>query len=189
MMRGIGRSITFKWILFSILLATIPLTIAGVNIFYVYQKDLKESVTQIEKEKAARVVEMTKGFLERATSHLLFVARDRDKDITKSSLVHAKSHLKNLLSQNDYLFELALLNEKGLETVKVSKFKAEKDSHQKDQSKSKMFQVASKGQNFYGDFYYTSDGRLAITIAVPTEIYRGIPVGVLKARLDVRLLQ
>ncbi|MBM4324255.1 MAG: PAS domain S-box protein, partial [Deltaproteobacteria bacterium] len=187
MMRGIGRSLTFKWVLFSILLATAPLTIAGVNLFHVYQKDLKESVIQIEKEKAARVVEITRGFLERATSNLLFIATD--VVIVKGNPIHAKDHLKNFLSQNQYLFEVVLLNEKGLETVRVSKFKTEKDSNQKDQSKSKMFKAASKGENFYGDFYYTSDGRLAITIAVPTETYKGIPVGVLKARLDVRLLQ
>ncbi|MDO9351773.1 MAG: hypothetical protein Q7U55_11080, partial [Deltaproteobacteria bacterium] len=74
MMRGIGRSITFKWMAFSILLATIPLAIAGGNIYKVYQKDIKESVIQIQKEKASMVVERTKGFLEKATSNLLLIA-------------------------------------------------------------------------------------------------------------------
>ncbi|MBM4278169.1 MAG: PAS domain S-box protein [Deltaproteobacteria bacterium] len=181
MIRGIGKSITFKWMAFSILLATIPLIIAGGNIYRVYQKDIKESIIQIQKEKASMVAERTKGFLEKATSNLLFVARD--KEITKGSLVHAEGRLKNLVSQNDYLFELAFLNEKGLETIKVSKFKTEETSDQKDQSVSQMFQVASKGQIFYGNFYYTSDGKQAMVIAVPVEKYKGRPVGVLKARL------
>jgi len=187
MMRGLGKSITFKWMLFSILLATVPLTIAGVNIIHIYQDDIKASVIQIEKEKADRVVEATKSFLGKATSNLLFVATD--EVVTKGNPEQVKAHLNNLLFQNEDLFEVALLNGKGLETVKVSKFKPEKDATQKDQSKSEAFQVASKGQHFYGDFYYTSDGRLAITIAVPTQPYRGSPVTVLKARLDVRVLQ
>ncbi|MDP2971230.1 MAG: PAS domain S-box protein, partial [Deltaproteobacteria bacterium] len=181
MMRGIGRSITFKWMAFSILLATIPLAIAGGNIYKVYQKDIKESVIQIQKEKASMVVERTKGFLEKATSNLLLIASD--ENFRKTSPSQAKENLKNFLSQKDYFIELAFLNEKGLEMIKVLKFKTEGASDQKDQSVSQMFQVASKGQIFYGNFYYTSDGKQTMVIAVPVEKYKGRPVGVLKARM------
>ncbi|MBS3906011.1 MAG: PAS domain S-box protein [Syntrophaceae bacterium] len=181
MMRGIGRSITFKWMAFSILLATIPLAIAGGNIYKVYQKDIKESVIQIQKEKASMVVERTKGFLEKATSNLLLIASD--ENFRRASPFQAKENLKNFLSQKDYFIELAFLNEKGLETVKISKFETKRSSGGKDQSDSEMFQVASKGQIFYGNFYYTSDGRQAMVIAVPVEKYMGRPVSVLRARV------
>ncbi len=181
MMRGIGRSITFKWMAFSILLATIPLAIAGGNIYKVYQKDIKESVIQIQKEKASMVVERTNGFLEKATSNLLLIASD--ENFRKTSPSQAKENLKNFLSQKDYFIELAFLNEKGLEMIKVLEFKVDGGSDQKDQSESQMFQVASKGQIFYGNFNYTSDGKQTMVIAVPVEKYKGRPVGVLKARM------
>ena len=186
MMRGIGKSITFKWMTFSILLATVPLTIAGGNIYKVYQKDLRESVIEIQKEKASMVVERTKGFLEKATSNLLLIASD--EHLIKTSPSQTKDHLSNFLSQKDYFIELVFLNEKGLETVKVSKFKTEGTSDQKDQSVSPMFQVASKGQIFYGNFYYTSGGKQTIVIAVPVEKHKGRPVGVLKARICLESL-
>ena len=186
MMRGIGKSITFKWMAFSILLATIPLAIAGGNIYKVYQKDIKESVIQIQKEKASMVVERTKGFLEKATSNLLLIASD--ENFRKASPSQAKENLKNFLSQKDYFIELAFLNEKGLEMIKVLKFKTEGASDQKDQSVSQMFQVASKGQIFYGNFSYTSDGKQTMVIAVPVEKYKGRPVGVLKARVHLEPL-
>jgi PAS domain S-box-containing protein len=181
MMRGIGKGITLKWMVFSILLATIPLAIAVGNIYKVYQKDIKESVIQIQKEKASMVMERTKGFLEKATSNLLLIASDENFRKTGSS--QTKDHLKNFLSQKDYFIELAFLNEKGLEMIKVLKFKTEGTSDQKDQSVSQMFQVASKGQIFYGNFYYTSDGKQTMVIAIPVEKYKGRPVGVLKARV------
>ncbi|MBS3919256.1 MAG: PAS domain S-box protein [Deltaproteobacteria bacterium] len=181
MMRGIGKSITFKWMTFSILLATIPLVIAGINIVQVYQEDLKESVINLQKEKANRVAEKTKDFLERATSDLLLFAGDEHFLRTDSS--HTKDHLNSVLSRTDYLMEWTLLNEKGFEKIKVSKFKTEKTIDPKDQSTSQMFQVASKGQIYYGNFYYTSDGKPSMVVAVPVEKYKEKSVGVLKARI------
>ena len=53
---------TLKWMIFSILLATIPLTIAGFNIIQIYQRDLKKSVIVTEEMKASMVVERTEAF-------------------------------------------------------------------------------------------------------------------------------
>ncbi|MBM4347950.1 MAG: PAS domain S-box protein, partial [Deltaproteobacteria bacterium] len=181
MMRGIEKSITFKWMTFSILLATIPLVIAGINIVQVYQEDLKESVINLQKEKANRVAEKTKGFLERATSDLLLFAGDEHFLRTDSS--HTKDHLNSVLSRTDYLMEWTLLNEKGFEKVKVSKLETEKSIDPKDQSTSPMFQTASRGKIYYGNFYYTSDGKPSMVVAVPVEQYKEKPVGVLKARI------
>jgi hypothetical protein len=66
MIKRIRKSLTLKWMIFSILLATIPLTIAGFNIIQIYQRDLKKSVIVTEEMKASMVVERTEAFLNRS---------------------------------------------------------------------------------------------------------------------------
>ncbi len=167
--------------LFSIILATVPLIIAGINIVKVYQKDLKESIIVLQKEKASRVAEKTRGFLDRAANDLQLIAGD--VHLAKAGPSYAKDHLNPFVSRIDYLMELSLLNEMGLEKVKVSKLKTDKSIDPKDQSTSPMFQTASRGEIYYGNFYYTSDGKPSMTIALPVEKYEGRPVSVLKAKI------
>ncbi len=180
-MIGIRRSITFKGIIFSILLATIPLAIAGINIFQVYKEDLKDSVTQIEKEKALLVREKVNGFIKQTTSLLLLLAKD--DHLVESHPPHFKAHFRPFLFQANQFLELVFFDEKGLEKFKISAFEREGTSDQKDQSMSPMFQVASKKQIYHGNFYYTSDGKQAMVIAVPVEKPDGRQIGVLKARV------
>jgi hypothetical protein len=184
MIKKINKSLRLKWMVFSILLATIPLTIAGFSIIQIYQKDLKKSVLEIEEAKAKMVVEKTEAFLERVTSNLVFLAKD--ENFRRSGLSHTRGHLENLLYQNDYLVELALLNEKGWEMVKVSKYKTMEPSNLKDQSKSEMYRVASKGKIFYGEVHVSQDEIPLMVIGVPVEEYRGKQIGVLKAQIHLQ---
>jgi PAS domain S-box-containing protein len=171
---------------FSILLATIPLAIAGFSIIQIYQKDLKKSVIESEETKANIVVERTEAFFEKVTSNLLFLAKD--ENFRKISPSHTKGHLENLLYQNDYLVELTMLNEKGQETVKVSKYEVVGPSDLKDQSKSEMFRAAAKGQTFYGEVRISRDEVPIMTIAVPIEEYKGKLIGVLNAQIHLQCL-
>ena len=43
-MKGIRKSLTLKWMIFPILLATIPLAVAGLRIIQICQNDLKKSI-------------------------------------------------------------------------------------------------------------------------------------------------
>ena len=173
--------------LFSILLATIPLAIAGFSIIQIYQKDLKRSVIGTEEMKARMVVERTEAFFERITGNLLTLVSDEYFKKGGSSS-HIKNLLENLLYQSDYLWELTLLDEKGRETIKVSKYKVIGPSDLKNQSKSEMFGVASKGQTYYGEFCLTKDIVPTMGIAVPVKEYKGEPVGVLGAKIHLRYL-
>ena len=175
-----------KWMVFSILLATIPLAIAGFNIIQIYQENLKKSIIGIEKEKAQMVVERTQAFFEKVISNLLFLARD--ENFRKAGVSHTKGHLENLLYHHDYLVELTLLDEKGQETIKISKYNVFGLSDLKRQSKSEMFGVASKGRIYYGEFYLTKDIVPTMVISVPIEEYRGEQVGVLSAKIHLRYL-
>jgi hypothetical protein len=101
MIRRIRGSLRVKWMAFSVLLATIPLAIAGFSLLRTYQETLRKSVIEVETEKARLVVERTKAFFEKVTSNLLFITKDTRYQ--KSDYSHIKEHFKNLLSENDYL--------------------------------------------------------------------------------------
>jgi len=187
MIKRIRKSLTLKWMVFSILLATIPLTIAGFNIIQIYQRDLKKSVIATEGMKASWVVERTEAFFEKVTSNLLTLVNHEDFKIGRSS-PHINNLLENLLYQSDYIWELTLLDERGKEKIKVSKYKVIGSDDLKNQSKSEMFGVASKGKTYYGDFYLTKDIVPTMGIAVPVSEYKGKPVGVLSAKIHLRYL-
>jgi len=186
MIGKIRKSLTLKWMVFSVLLATVPLSIAGFIIIQVYQKDLKRSVIEIEEAKANIVVERTESFFEKVTSTLLFLAKD--ENFRKISPSHTKGHLENLLYQNDYLVELTMLDGKGQEIIKVSKYKVVSPSDLRDQSKSEMFQAASRGQTYYGDVRISGDEVPLITIGVPVEEYKGKSIGILSAQIHLQCL-
>lgn len=187
MIERVRRSLMLKWMIFSILLATLPLTIAGFNIIQIYQKDLKKSVIGFEEMKANVVVERTEAFFERIQNNLRFLANN-EHFRKGDSLGHMKSLLENSLYQNDYLSELTFLNEKGKELIKVSKHKAIGASDLISQSKSEMFGVASRGSTHYGDFYLTSDIVPTMVIAVPIEENKATPTSVLSAKIHLRYL-
>lgn len=183
----IRKSLALKWMVFSILLATIPLTIAGLNIIQIYQRDLKKSVIVTEEMKAGMVVERTEAFFDKVTTTLLTLVNDEDFKMGRSS-AHINNLLENLLYQSDYFSELALLDERGRERVKVSKYKVIGSGDLKNQSKSEMFEAASKGTAYYGEFHLTEDMVPTIEIAIPVEEYKGKRVGVLSAKIHLRYL-
>ena len=183
----IGKSLTLKWMVFSVLLATMPLAIAGFSIIQIYQDHLKKSVITIEKEKANMVVGRTRSFFEKITSNLRSLSID-EHFRQGSSPGHIKSLLENFLNQNDYLSELTLLNEKGKETIKVSKYRVFKPSDLKDQSKTEIFRVASNLRTYYGGFKLTEGIVPTIVIGVPIGEYRKRPTDVLSAEIHLRHL-
>ena len=173
--------------IFSILLATIPLTIAGLNIIQIYQKDLKKSAIGIEEMKARMVVGRTEAFFEKVNSNLLTFVNYEDFKMARSS-PHIKNLLENLLYQSDTIWELTLLDERGKEKITVSKYRVIGPDDLKNQSKSEMFGVASRGKTYYGEFFLTQDIVPTMGIAVPVKEYKGEPVGVLSAKIHLRYL-
>jgi sensor histidine kinase YesM len=84
--------------------------------------------------------------------------------------------------------ELTLLNEKGQETIKVSKYGVVGPTDLKDQSKTHMFRATSEGQIFYGNLHLTPEGFHTMVIAVPIEKYKGRIIGVLSAKINIQHL-
>ncbi len=171
----------------SILLSTLPLVIASYSIIRIYQKDLKQSVITIEKEKANAVVGRTRSYFEKIRSNLRSLSID-EHFREETSPGHIESLLKAFLYQNDYLSELTLLNRKGKETIKVSKYKVFKPSDLKDQSRTEMFQTASNLRTYYGDFKLIENVVPSMVIAIPIEEYRRRPTSVLSVEFDLRYL-
>ncbi len=186
-MRAFWRGIAFKWMTFSILLAILPLSVAAVKIVLSYQEDLKGSVITLQKEKATRVAERTRGYLEKTTGTLVYIAKDVPfLRMGMSYLI--EDYFKQLLSQERDLIELALFDEKGFEKIRVSKYEREEVLRPRDRSMSPIFQTASTGRNYFGDYRYTPEGKPTMVIAVPVGEYRGRPVGVLKGRVNLEPL-
>jgi PAS domain S-box-containing protein len=186
MIKRVGKSLMLKWMLFSIVLATIPLAIAGFNITQIYQENLKKSVVTFEKEKAQIVVERTETFFEKVLSDLLSISTD--EYIWKGSPFHKREHFENLFHKNDYFVELTLMDKKGQERVKVSRYQVFRPSDLKNQSKSELFEVASKGQIYYGPFYLTTYGIPTMAIAIPIREHRGESFAVLSAKIHLKYL-
>ena len=185
--KTIRKSLILKWMFFSILLATIPLSLIGFSVIRTYQKDLKTSVIEMEEMKANRVIEKTEVFFEKITTDLLTQTHDEDFKVGRYSS-RVKNLLENLLSQNDDILELTLLDEKGKKRIKVSKYETIGLDDLKNQSKRDMFGVASEGNAYYGEFYFTQDFVPAMRVAVPVKEYKGKPVSVLSAEIHLRYL-
>jgi PAS domain S-box-containing protein len=184
MIKSVRESLRLKWIAFSVLLATIPLGIAGFSLIRTYQENLKESVIEVETEKANLVVERTKAFFEKIISNLIFIANDRHYPSSDQS--HVKEDFEKFLNQDDSLMELALINGRGWEIVKVSRLRGASSSERKDQSRTEMFRAASKGRIYYGDFRITQEGIPTFVIAIPVVGDRGKLTGVLAAQIHLQ---
>src|SRR5512136_2903814 len=105
MVERVHKSLRLKWMVLSILLSTLPLVIATYSIIQIYQRDLKQSVIAIEKEKANTVVGRTRSYFEKIRSNLRSLSIDEHLR-QGSSLDHTTSLLKDFLYQNGYLSEL-----------------------------------------------------------------------------------
>jgi PAS domain S-box-containing protein len=187
MLGKINKSLRLKWMVLSTLLSFLPLVIASYSIIQIYQRDLKQSVIRIEKEKANAVVGRTRSYLEKVTSNLRSLCIDEHfRQETSSN--HLENLLRVFLYQNDYLSELTLLDRTGRESIKVSKYKAFRPSDLKDRSKTDMFQTASNLRTYYEGFKLVEDIVPSMVIAIPIEEYQGRPASVLSAEIDLRYL-
>jgi PAS domain S-box-containing protein len=178
------ENLRVKWMIFSILLAALPLAIAGFTLLRTYQENLKNSVIQIEKAKAHLVIERTQAFFEKASSSLTFLSRE--DHFKKNDFFHIKEHMKNFLSQYDSFIELTWLNGQGMEMIKVSKYEGRGPFQLRDRSRTGMFRAATKGRTYYGDLDITPDGTPTMVIAVPMKGVGGKSSGALVARIHLQ---
>src|SRR5512135_330874 len=118
MLGKIDKSLRLKWMLFSILLSTLPLVVASYSIIQIHQENLKQSVITIEKDKADMVVGRTRAYYEKIRSNLCSLSVDEDFR-QGGAPGHIEKLLKDFLYQNDSLSELCLMDEKGKERIKV----------------------------------------------------------------------
>ncbi len=185
MIRRIKKSFILKWLIFTILLATLPISIVAFTTIQTFKEDLKESIIERERGRVIFLIERIEDFFEALTKTLLFITED--KNFMKKGFTHAKNHLEDILYMSDYFYELTLINGKGKEILKVS-YELVKPSDLKDQLKTEMFQTASKGQPYYGDFFLTRDMTPSMVIALPLRGERGRTVGVLSAKVKLKHL-
>jgi len=163
--KNLRKSFTLKWIILYSFLTAFLIGISGYILIKIYQGNLKRSIIEIQNLEANFIAERVEDFFKKIENTLLLISEN--KEFISKSPSHTKRELENLLYLTDYFSEISLLNSQGKEFIRISYEKNIKPFEVVDRSKSEIFEVASKGKIYYGDFYLTKDLTPFIVIGVP----------------------
>ncbi|MGQ9776894.1 MAG: GAF domain-containing protein [Thermodesulfobacteriota bacterium] len=156
------KIIIVKYLTIAILFSIIPISLLGHSFIKIYQKEKRDSIINIQREKANLVREKAKGFIERVKEVLNILGKD--KEIWIKGMDHARDYFNNIILESDYLLQLFIISPNGQEFIKVSKsgFSSLKDPYKKE-----ILKGISIRKIYLGDFYYASNKIPALLVAVP----------------------
>lgn len=147
---------------------------------------IKKEAAELQKEIALRVAEEIEDFVRREV--------DRLSDLAVSASLHEMGSetqrlLALLLLKNDRAFtEVSILDDKGMEVVKVSERRVYLAAEFSDQSGSEKFATAMKGESYISPVYTSDRAEPYITVAVPLKITPRAVVGVVTAEANLKSL-
>jgi PAS domain S-box-containing protein len=186
-MEKVWKRLSLKWMVLSVLLATIPMILAGLHAIQNHRKDLRKSAIQIEEIISGRAAERIEDFFDKRIGELHSLSKNTK--LKSGNTLFLKAHLEVCLCENEGLMELALLDRKGREIAKASKIEEAISLWKDERSKSEMLSTTSKGKSYLGDIDLVKDSIPVTTIAVPMEGGRGESPFILSARIDLRPLE
>ena len=169
--------------LFFLAFALLANTLAG---YFYTRMEMKRSAAQIQFEVASRVAHEMDNFMRRKVQRL--------QDLAAAMSLHElqsghPSLLAHLLIKNDVSYsEVAVLDGKGMELLKLSGRKVYLPSDFTDQSKEEKFTEPSAGRNFISPVYTSDKAEPYVTIAVPIRASPNKVVGVVTADLNLKFL-
>ncbi|MBI2087372.1 MAG: GAF domain-containing protein [Deltaproteobacteria bacterium] len=175
------RLLTWGLTLFG--LALIISTLAG----SLYTRRLiKKEAAGLQKEIALRVAEEIEDFVRRKVDRLSDLAASASLDEMGSE---TQRLLALLLLKNDQAYtEVSILDDKGMEVVKVSERRVYLPAEFSDQSGSDKFAKAMKGESYISPVYTSDRAEPYITVAVPLKITPRTVVGVVTAEANLKSL-
>ncbi|MBI2351974.1 MAG: HAMP domain-containing protein, partial [Deltaproteobacteria bacterium] len=175
------RLLTWGLTLFG--LALIINTLAG----SLYTRRLiKDGAGKLQREIASRVAEEIEDFVRRKV--------DRLSDFAGSASLHEMGSetqrlLALLLLKHDRAFtEVSILDDRGMEVVKVSERHVYLAADFADQSGSEKFRKAVKGESYISPVYTSDRAEPYVTVAVPLRITPRTVVGVVTAEANLKSL-
>jgi GAF domain-containing protein/HAMP domain-containing protein/anti-sigma regulatory factor (Ser/Thr protein kinase) len=158
-------------------------TLAG---SYYTRRLIVKKTAELQKEIAARVAHEIGEFVESKITRLV--------DYSSSASFHGLESeeqrvLALLLLKNDKAFtELALLDNKGREVLKVSERRVYLPSELSEQSQSEKFKKAILGQIYIGPVYTSDKAEPYVSLAVPIKLTPQETIGVTSAETNLKTL-
>ncbi|MCZ6623688.1 MAG: cache domain-containing protein, partial [Deltaproteobacteria bacterium] len=179
---GIRRRLLFIGLAF-LAFALITNTLAG---FFYARRQIEKTAAQVQIEVASRVSHEIEKFINRKQERLL--------DLATFLGLHAFGSEEQrlfalLLLKNDNSFtEIAVLDDKGMEVLKVSERKIYLPREFSDQSRSEKFKRASSGESYVSSVYATDRAEPYVTMAVPIKGASKQVMGLVSAEMNLKFL-
>ncbi|MBI4487488.1 MAG: GAF domain-containing protein [Deltaproteobacteria bacterium] len=149
-------------------------------------KLIKEEAAELQREVASRVAGEIEEFIRRKLDRLL--------DLSSSASLHELGSkeqrlLALLLLRNDGSFtEVTVMDEKGMEVVKVSERRAYLPAELSDKIESREFKQAIKGESYISQVYTSDKAEPYVTLAVPVKLTPREVIGVVSAEANLKIL-
>ncbi|MBI3001824.1 MAG: GAF domain-containing protein [Deltaproteobacteria bacterium] len=171
------------WVgLFFLAAALLTNTIAG-SIYT--RRQIKKTAAALQAEVASRVAREIGDFMRRKMDRL----SDLSATLSLRELGSEEQRLSALLLlKNDHSFtDISILDDKGMEVVKVSERRVYLPSELADQSASEKFKRVIKGKGYVSPVYTSDKAEPYVTMAVPVKVTPQLVVGVVTAEANLKV--
>lgn len=158
-------------------------TLAG---FFYTRAIIRRSAGEVQSEVARRVAGEIEEFIRRKQERLLDLAASLN--LYESGSREQRLLALLLLSNDASISDLAILNRKGAEVLKVSERRTYLPSELSDQRESESFKSAVRGENYISDVYSSDRAEPYVTLTVPMRLGPKEIVGVVSAGLNLKFL-
>jgi PAS domain S-box-containing protein len=169
----------------SILVVTVTVLAVGAGLIFIAAKNQRVSAFRLQQLSAEQVSRLISSYIGGASGRLRFFLDNTP--LVTLPLHRQKTALENLLITSMPLFsQVTFLDEKGNETIKVSRFHTYLSEELINQADSEAFNLALKGGTYVGPVSFLGNtGLLSVTLAMPVKAPTAEISGVLIAAVNV----
>ena len=182
------QSLATRLSLTSVLIVVAALVAVGVGLVWIALQAQRASVFQSQEKSGDQVALLISSYVSSAVDDLQLF--EGIKSMSTLPPAEKKAALEDLLIQRQSLFsQLALLDESGVEEVRVSQFHTFLPGDLGSRAQDDAFIKAVGGQTYLSPVYVSPDsGLLSIQVAMPINAWGGQVIGVLTGEANVSRL-